>query len=129
MASVCWALGRKASPGPQGTGLLFRWHLCKNHEVKQSSSLVRSGTRSAQVSPRELKLSSLQDIALPDHSTRQEFFQKLQRQLPIPKELVFHLLLGMQADPHIWLQALRCKVRLLVSSLFLSYLSNIISGF
>lgn len=89
---------------------------CKSHEVKQSSSLVRSGTRSADVSAGELKLSSLQDVALANHSTRQEFFQKLQRQLPVPKELGFHLLLEMEGDPHIWLQALRYKVRLLVSS-------------
>lgn len=68
----------------------------KSHEVKQSSSLVRSGTRSAEVSPGELKLSSLQDVALADHSTRQEFFQKLQRQLPVPKELGFRLLLEME---------------------------------
>lgn len=108
MASVCWALGRKASPGPQGTGLLFGWH----HEVKQSSSLVRSGTRPAEVSPRELELSSLQDVALADHSSKQEFFQNLQRQLPVPEELGFHLLLEMEGDPHIWLQASQGEVKM-----------------
>lgn len=42
----------------------------RSHEVRQSSSPGRSGTRSAEVCPRELKLSSLQDVVLTNLSTR-----------------------------------------------------------
>lgn len=109
---VCWALGREASPGPRGAGLLFPWLLTR----ATRSDRVPPLSPGLQESPRELKLSSLQDVALANHCTRQEFFPKLQRQLPRPKELGFHLLLEMEDDAHIWLQALRWKVRLLVSS-------------